>query len=286
LCTHYDKKCSNFLFGCCNKTYSCHRCHNDNSECTNTINVKLITCNECGIEQNPSNSCTKCALKFSNFYCAKCFIWTSKNIHHCDKCGFCRIGLEKEIFHCEICETCFPIESKNNHVCVKIPFSKQTCPYCLESTFTSQKASCVVKCGHIVHNECLTKAQASGNYKCSICRKLLYDMSEYWNLIRTSIQLQPMPSEFYELVAGDIVKSKFGDFLIETIRDDGMVEGKITNWKYKNNLLVKAIFNKNSLVKNNKIKIYCIDCCLECTSNYHYLGSDCQYCYGYNTVKI
>jgi len=110
-------------------------------------------------------------------------------------------------------------------------------------------------------------------------------MTEYWNMMRFSIQVQPMPTEFFEIVVGDIVKSEYGDFLVENIRPDDMMEGKFVNWKNKNGSMVFGTFSRNSLVKSDGIKIYCADCSTESMSKFHYLGFECTNCNSFNTTR-
>jgi len=284
-CNHYEKKCNNFYFECCDTYYDCHRCHNENSECIE-YKIKFITCSECYTKQNISNICISCNIEFSNCYCSKCLIWTSKKIHHCDKCKICRIGSEEELYHCDSCCICFEKKNMIDHKCVKIPFNSQICSYCLESTFTSQESSIVIKCGHIVHLKCLENAKKNNNYKCPNCRKSLYDMKLLWNNLRNNIEMQPMPSEFFEIKIGDIVNTKYGDFIINNITEENICEGEFIKWKKKDCSNVKGFLNRENLKKNTKVKILCNDCDLESMNEFHFIGVECILCNSFNTTII
>ena len=138
-CTHYNKQCNNFYFKCCNIIDECHRCHRELQNCNITPpQIETIQCKLCNTSQSPSESCIECKIKFSNFYCNICKIWTEFEIDHCDKCGFCRLGKVGSLFHCDDCELCY---SSPAHQCTKKSLRKENCPVCFESVHTSQKSS-------------------------------------------------------------------------------------------------------------------------------------------------
>ena len=239
-CDHYKKKCTEFYFLCCNKTYDCCRCHNldQNIKCNSKPIVNTIKCINCGTTQNPSDSCTNCLIKFSRNYCDICSIWSEKNIFHCESCGICRIGEKNKYLHCNNCQACFksPHHCINNLSDTKLNFSTTTqCLLCLENATTSQyKLTYLPKCKHPVHSECLTKSSKSGNYKCPLCRKSMFDMNNYWKLLETEINMQILPNE----------------------------------------------------IKKN-INILCNDCEIKSeNAEWHFLGTMCKICHGFNTVEI
>lgn len=283
-CTHYpNKKCNNFLFSCCNKKYNCMRCHNENE--THKPVIEKIICNECNVSQNTSNKCINCSITFSKSYCELCFIWSEHEITHCNNCGFCRVGKENTLFHCTKCETCFNIENKNNHICVKNSFRLNICAYCLDSNHSSQETSVILKCEHIVHNKCLEKAIETNDYKCPTCRKSICKIN--WTFLKNLILSQPMPLE--ELNVDDIVKcNTFGNMLFQVKRiihlnNDILCNGFFINWII-NNKNVEATIDIFDLKKEpKKITIYCNDCDEKCITNFHYLGNECITCNGFNT---
>lgn len=175
-CSHYDKKCSNFVFDCCKITDPCNRCHLARECCsTRPPLISSIMCNLCYTVQTPSQFCTQCAVKFSENYCEICKIWTALNITHCEACGFCRVGTKLANFHCDTCEACFSVVSRPNHECTKKSMKNQNCYYCLESTHTSQQSSVILTCCNIaIHEPCQEKAKACGDYRCPACRKSIY----------------------------------------------------------------------------------------------------------------
>ena len=133
-CAHYDKKCSNFFFECCQIIDPCHRCHMARESCdTKPPAISSIMCNSCELRQPPSKTCIGCSMDFSRSYCDICKIWTALDIHHCEGCGFCRVGRSEDIFHCDFCEACFSRNSEADHVCAKTKLKGERCPLCLES---------------------------------------------------------------------------------------------------------------------------------------------------------
>jgi hypothetical protein len=105
-CSHYTKCCSKFKFTCCEITDPCKRCHLERVNCEpKDIRITSITCNLCGLEQEPSPQCfnRECGVEFSNSYCVICQIWMHKEIYHCVDCGICRIGTQQTLVHCMDC---------------------------------------------------------------------------------------------------------------------------------------------------------------------------------------
>lgn len=192
-CTHYQKNCYNFHFTCCDKFYDCCRCHNQANMCNSRISIDNITCSMCNTVQSPSNQCINCSIKFGRSYCEICYIWTQKNIHHCNQCMICRIGEKKNMFHCDRCESCFQLKKNFTHKCIGNVRADVQCLFCLESASTSQyRLTILSKCLHPVHNECFILALKNGNYKCPLCRKSMIDMRNYWNDMTNEILLNPL----------------------------------------------------------------------------------------------
>lgn len=191
-CCHYKKTCSNFHFACCNKFYDCKRCHNEKDECKEKPIVDTIQCDACGETQCPNDICVKCSAKFSRSYCNICNIWSEKNIFHCEECGICRVGNRSQFFHCVVCNLCFKVETKKDHRCIQKVEQDSKCGYCLSNTFDSQNHTVPLKCGHVAHRVCLQKAN---DYRCPLCRKSLYDMTQAWALTSAHIAQYPIPEE-------------------------------------------------------------------------------------------
>ena len=145
-CTHYDKKCSNFFFDCCQTYDSCHRCHAEYNECTKR-DITSITCVDCNTDQAISNECINCKVAFSQSHCLKCKIWTSADIFHCDGCGICRVGNADDYAHCDNCNGCF--SATQSHKCLFFkPLDQMECLVCMESAHTSQDSIQPLPCGH------------------------------------------------------------------------------------------------------------------------------------------
>jgi len=280
-CTHYEKECYKFYFACCNSYYDCHRCHNENTE-NHIINIETIECKNCGIRQIPSEKCNTCHILFSVNYCDTCKLWTKKNITHCDLCGLCRIGNKEDIYHCPTCDICFLMKDKEHHQCVKISYRNQICIFCLESIYHSIKKSFSTQCGHIIHIECFEKAIQNNIYKCSLCRKSLFNMKDYWNQMKKEIQNQPMPEDYFKVSVGDSINTKYGKCLIEWIEND-KIYGSLIQWKLNGGDPAKIIIHKKNL--EHIVSIYCNDCELSSNTKYHFIGLECLQCHGYNTIQ-
>jgi RING finger/CHY zinc finger protein 1 len=220
-CEHYNKKCYKFHFTCCNIYDPCIRCHrerrlieSENMLCNdNNIIVEQITCSECDFAQPLSNICINCSVQFATNYCDICKIYTDKNITHCEYCKICRIGNKDDLFHCFNCNGCFFSINKSSHKC-QINLLDETCSVCNESIFNSRYNSHISECGHPIHEKCLQDSLTHGQYKCSLCKKSIIDMSAHWNMIRTSIANTPLPFNMFPINLDDIVDSPYGKFKI------------------------------------------------------------------------
>ena len=283
LCIHYNKKCDKFYFSCCNSYYNCIRCHNENirDKDMHEPQLETIKCNECNSRQEPNKSCNNCGLLFSRSYCKRCNIWTSKNITHCDLCGLCRVGLKENLYHCNKCEACFVLNELKHH-CVQVSFKNQICIFCLENVHSSTKKCIATRCGHIVHKDCFEDGFKNNIFKCSLCRKSLFNMTLYWKQIRNEIKNQPMPQDFFKFGEGDIILTKYGKCLVILI-ENNKVYGELVDWILKNRKSAKIVLDADSV--EHLVQIYCNDC--ETTSNakFHFIGMECLYCHGYNTTK-
>ena len=96
---------------------------------------------------------------------------------------------------------------------------------CLEPTHSSQRRCVILRCGHVGHYDCLQKSWQHNRAmipKCPTCRKSLLppeSMKVYWDAIRRSIAVQPLTSEITPIVIGDVVDSRYGKFLVDSIYD-------------------------------------------------------------------
>ena len=314
-CSHYEKQCSRFKFGCCGIIDPCKRCHMERDCCDlKNIHITDIICNSCELEQKPSVICSNpdCCIKFSNSHCEICQIWTTKQIYHCLDCGICRIGTSQSLFHCMDCGACFDKsnnldhehEHDHEHEC-KNSNSKNSngkmnkwtdgiCVICSESTFNSQSSSFLLPCSHFIHNDCYTKYIQQSNYKCPHCKKSICDLTSQWEFIRKQIKLYPIPNEMIPIEQGDIVDTLFGKFLISSINITSgtkLFSGEFVNWygygyeNKKSRFNVKATLNYSSVKKNLYKNIYCNDCGKNSSTLFHFYGLECGECGGFNTQE-
>lgn len=171
-CKHYNTKLIIYA-ECCNKYYDCKKCHNEVNpdHKVKNKNIKKIKCLRCNTENPYGNFCYNCCDTISKYSCLKCGLWNDKkiNYYHCNKCGLCKLGNENEMFHCDKCKKCFDIKIIDYHNC-SLYSENNNCPLCLE--ILGNKNIKVLKCGHVLHYECLVQLLLnSTNKKCCICRK-------------------------------------------------------------------------------------------------------------------
>ena len=200
-CIHYKRKCK-IIAKCCNKEFSCRICHDEYFE--NIDNHKLnryetekVICLDCNQEQQISNNCINCNIKFGKYYCEICklFDYNDKSQFHCDKCGICRRGGKENFYHCDICNACINIALKDNHKCIDNCFSIN-CPICFDNIFNSIKDITKLNCGHTIHVECFKKLLESNNFKCPFCYKTSIKSDILFNFLENEINNTPMPDEY------------------------------------------------------------------------------------------
>jgi RING finger/CHY zinc finger protein 1 len=194
-CTHYKRHCDIFA-ECCKKWYGCRLCHDEAEDHKiDRFTTTLIRCRSCTTSQAVSNQCTKCEQVFGESFCAKCRLWTTGQMYHCDKCGFCRKGDPSTFEHCDTCNACMAI----GHQCSSNADVENNCPVCLERLFDSVKPWSLTKCGHCIHSACLTAQLEKGIYQCPICKKSLVDMSRAWEAMATEVAAVQMPEEYRDM---------------------------------------------------------------------------------------
>ncbi len=219
-CTHYN--INNYIVTkCCNKIYPCRLCHDENEDHTlDRFDIDLMKCDFCKCIQKVNSCCLnpECfKYKVDHFnYCRLCNLWsnnqsfdkkiinsylidnikTAVDIYHCKDCGICRMGCQKNFKHCKKCNLCINIKIFDSHPCL-INSKDQNCPVCLKEVWNSVKDSpTILKCGHTMHSSCLNQCLNSQNYFCSICKKSIIDLSDYWNYIDQYVENSNMPEEY------------------------------------------------------------------------------------------
>lgn len=145
-------------------------------------------------------------------HCGMCFIWTEKDIYHCEKCGICRQKVNGKIgIHDDskgICVQALSTDAKFRTL--NINLKTNCCAICKENTFTSMRSCRITPCGHIMHDECYTEYLRRGEYKCPECSKSLKDMKRVWALLRENERRSPIPRGAFAVRVGSIVGTDFG----------------------------------------------------------------------------
>tara|TARA_B100001094_G_C18106023_1_gene758408 strand:- start:409 stop:1257 length:849 start_codon:yes stop_codon:yes gene_type:complete len=202
ICNHYERECI-IVAPCCQRYFPCRLCHDENSDHKiNRFDIKEIICKKCNIRQNVSNKCINCDIIFGKYYCKICNLWLNdKNnpTFHCNDCGICRKGKKEDFFHCKKCNICLSIKLKEEHICVDNT-GNSNCPCCHNYLFNSITDISVLKCGHIMHKECLSK-YLKYNFNCPICKKGIVDLTEHWKQIDKYMETQQLPEEYKNKVS-------------------------------------------------------------------------------------
>lgn len=194
-CIHYQNNCI-FFAKCCNKFFDCKRCHDENN--SHEFMCDEIKCDKCKYLQQISQICKQCSISFSEYFCDKCKLLDStpnKLIFHCDKCKICRIGKREDYIHCDRCNCCLHISYFDNHKCIDNRL-KHNCAICMEYLDTSLGRILILRCGHSLHEECLTNSIYAGNYKCPLCYKSIVLMNKFNEIMDSEIALTPMPDDY------------------------------------------------------------------------------------------
>ncbi|CAI9108031.1 OLC1v1007543C2 [Oldenlandia corymbosa var. corymbosa] len=209
-CEHYRRRCK-LRTPCCNQIFTCRHCHNEAASALSNPkerhelvrqDVKQVICAVCNTEQEVAEFCSKCGIKFGEYFCQICKFYdddTSKEQFHCDDCGICRVGGRDKFFHCAKCGSCYSVDLQDNHSCVENSM-KHHCPICYEFLFDSVKGTTIMKCGHTIHAGCFSEMIRQNQYRCPICSKSALNMSEYWETLEQEIAGAPMPEVYrYEV---------------------------------------------------------------------------------------
>lgn len=95
-CVHYQRFCK-IRAACCGRWFACRLCHDQASDHQmNRYRVREMYCMRCRTVQPCAPTCRNqsCASRRPlKYYCDECKLWEdnpSKDIYHCEHCGFCR----------------------------------------------------------------------------------------------------------------------------------------------------------------------------------------------------
>ena len=211
-CQHYQRYC-NLVAPCCGDIFPCRLCHDEiknieekvikKKHTLDRFKVIEIVCNVCKTQQEVSEKCINCSQKFGKYTCIICRMFDDidKGQFHCKKCGICRVGGKDNFYHCDTCGACYPKAGKESHICFE-ENSKNNCPICLEALFDSTIPYTSLRCGHVIHSECLEE-YGKTNYKCPSCQKSMVSpvaMASYYQRMKEAISLQPLPEEYQKKV--------------------------------------------------------------------------------------
>ena len=255
-CTHYNRH--NYpIFKCCKKIYPCRLCHDEKEEhkC-NRFEVDYMKCNYCKTYQKSSSSCNnpEC-YKFNKphkYFCKICNLWSNdkdKKLVILDSYLITNINTNSELYHCKDCGICrMGLQKDITH-----------CHKCNQCIFT-----------RIFDNhQCITDMK---DEKCPICFK------ELWGCFRDTC---------YHLKCGHKVHTSCFKKSLQSYNYNCPLCKKSTvdltnEWRRLD--LFLSLQTMPEEYKNDKSEIFCNDCELTSTVNFHFLYHKCLSCNGYNTV--
>ncbi|KAL4774774.1 hypothetical protein BDW60DRAFT_150393 [Aspergillus nidulans var. acristatus] len=203
-CPHYQRNVKLQCFDC-KKWYTCRFCHDEvEDHHLNRPKTENMLCMLCGHAQPAAQYCKWCGGLAAQYYCVECKLWDNdagKSIYHCNDCGICRIGkgIGKDFFHCKTCSVCLPISIETTHKCIERS-TQCDCPICGDYMFTSPETVVFMRCGHSIHQRCLSEYSKS-SYRCPICSKTITNMEATFRNLDRAIQSQPMPADFKDTKA-------------------------------------------------------------------------------------
>lgn len=206
-CSHYKRGCK-LLAPCCNKSYNCRFCHDEEEE-NHTLDrqaVEQVECLGCRLLQLVVAECKSCSHVFgSAYFCPTCKLYdhTDKGQFHCDGCGICRAGGRDKFNHCSTCGICMPVDKP--HRCISNS-SKNNCAVCMEDIHTSRDSAHIPSCSHLLHSKCFKDMISQGMYTCPTCSKSMMDMEDVWQNVDREVADTPMPREYSNLFRAIICK--------------------------------------------------------------------------------
>ncbi|EEF52103.1 zinc finger protein BRUTUS-like At1g18910 [Ricinus communis] len=198
-CKHYKRNCKLFT-ACCNKLYTCIRCHDEEADhTTDRKGITKMMCMKCLAIQPIGKACSSPScnnLSMAKYYCSICKLFDDdREIYHCPYCNLCRVGkgLGIDYFHCMNCNACMS-KSLLVHVC-REKCLEGNCPICHEYIFTSSNPVKALPCGHLMHSTCFQEYTCT-HYICPICSKSLGDMQVYFKMLDALLAEEKMPDEY------------------------------------------------------------------------------------------
>ncbi|KAG5230054.1 hypothetical protein OIU76_022103 [Salix suchowensis] len=198
-CKHYKRNCK-LVMPCCNKIYTCIRCHDELADhSTDRRAITEMMCMKCLIVQPIGKTCSTVScnnLSMGRYYCRICKLFDDeREIYHCPYCNLCRVGkgLGIDYFHCMKCNACMA-RSLSIHVC-REKCLEDNCPICHEYIFTSSTPVKALYCGHLMHSTCF-QVYTCTHYTCPICSKSLGDMQVYFQMLDALLAEEKIPDEY------------------------------------------------------------------------------------------
>jgi len=168
--------------------------------------VREVVCALCDTRQPVAASCSNCGVAFGRWFCPICVFFDddlTRGQFHCHFCGICRVGGRENFYHCDRCGSCLSVALRGSHACVDEAM-KRCCPVCFEYLFDSVRAISVLpRCGHVLHQDCLSALLQRGSATCPICMKSSVapaQQQQLWRSLDEAVAATPMPEEYAAVI--------------------------------------------------------------------------------------
>jgi RING finger and CHY zinc finger domain-containing protein 1 len=211
-CSHYRRRCKIVAPCCGNRVFACRHCHNQQADeaepdptkrhTLDRRSVVEVVCSLCDSRQPVAPSCSHCGVSFGRYFCPTCVFFDddlTRGQWHCDRCGICRVGGRDNFYHCDRCASCLSVSLRDEHTCVDQAM-KRCCPICMEYLFDSVRAISVLpRCGHVLHQDCLSALLSRGAATCPICLRSAVggaSQERLWRGMDEAVAATPMPDEY------------------------------------------------------------------------------------------
>ena len=176
-CKHYVRG-AGIICPDCGEFTACRLCHYDEKgHSLNRLKISEIVCYFCGKRGPFGKYCSHCGKEVAKVLCNKCHFLNSESYlwkpnTHCDICGCCICNFPWKVVHCSICNRC---HNKELHEKIRV-VQQADCPICCEPLADnfSLNGIIVLRCGHQLHSTCYCEMFKTQNFKCPLCRKLIF----------------------------------------------------------------------------------------------------------------
>lgn len=255
-CSHYVRHCD-LVCPACSEAAPCRLCHAESSSHElDRFAVALLECRECRHRQPKAKECAQCGISFGKYACLECSLFddVDRGQFHCTGCHLCRVGGRDNFRHCDRCGYCMALAQYDGHQCLA-EASSRPCPVCLEDIHSSRTVPQVLKCRHMLHDNCFKDMAKKGIFACPVCGKTMFDMTKEWRKLDRLVRETPMPAcyrgVFCTVLCKDCNKECITPFHIEALKCK--LCGSYNTARSGGSLLKKKRTTDNAASTNNEV---------------------------------